>query len=211
VTPPCPLCASEAAAPFLEADGRAYRHCPRCRLLFVPEAFWPSPEEARARYDRHRNTPDDPGYLAHLGRLAGPLAERLPPGARGLDYGAGPSPVLCALFEKRGFRMEPYDPHYAPAPPEGPFDFVASSETFEHFRAPAEEIARIRGLLRPGGLLGVMTAFWEERTFKDNWHYRRDFTHLCFWRRETFDWAAREFGFEALWSDGERVILLRRR
>ncbi|MEE9275257.1 MAG: class I SAM-dependent methyltransferase [bacterium] len=176
----------------------------------MPAPHWPSPEEERARYDRHQNAPEDAGYAAFLERLARPLAARLPPGARGLDYGCGPSPVLCDILGARGFPARPYDPFYFPDPPAGPYAFIASSETFEHFRRPGEEIARLLALLAPGGILGVMTAFWEEETFRANWHYRRDFTHLCFYRRETFEWIARAFGLETLWCDGERVIILRR-
>jgi hypothetical protein len=44
------------------------------------------PGEERARYDEHENDPHDPAYRAFLERVAAPLAERLEPGARGLDY-----------------------------------------------------------------------------------------------------------------------------
>jgi SAM-dependent methyltransferase len=206
----CVLCQSPETEAFGDYDGRSYQHCPRCRLVFVPERFWPSPEAERARYDQHQNAPDDAGYVSFLEKLAVPLAERLPPSARGLDYGCGPAPVLCGLLEKRGFEVEPYDPFYYPPLPEGPFDFIASTETFEHFRHPREEIQRLRDLLKPGGLLGVMTAFWEEKTFRNNWHYRRDFTHLCFFRRETMDWICRAYGFQVLWCDEERVTILKR-
>ncbi len=220
--PPCPLCGAGEARAFAEGEGRAYLHCPGCRLIFVPEIYWPSPEEERARYDQHQNAPDDPGYVSFLEKIAAPLAGRLPPGARGLDFGCGPAPVLCGLLAERGFEVRPYDPFYFPGPPEasgppewpeppvGPYDFIVSTETFEHFRRPREEMGRLRGLLKKGGLLGVMTWFWTEEIFGENWHYRRDFTHLCFYRRETFEWIAAARGLEILWSDGERAWILRR-
>ncbi len=227
--PPCPLCGEGAAEPFDTADGREYLHCPVCRLIFVPQKYWPSPSEERARYDMHQNAPDDEGYISFLETIAAPLANQLllevsPPGANptgasptgagstrtsGLDYGCGPEPVLCRLLQERGFTVHPYDPHYFPENPEGPFDFIVSTETFEHFRHPRREIERIRALLRPGGLLGVMTAFWSEEVFRANWHYRRDFTHLCFYRRETIEWICDAFEFETLWSDEKRAVILR--
>ena len=206
---PCPLCGEGTADPFDVADGREYLHCPVCRLIFVPQKFWSSPPEERARYDMHKNAPDDEGYISFLETIAAPLAERLADGARGLDYGCGPEPVLCRLLRQRGFTILPYDPHYFPEPPEGPFDFIVSTETFEHFRHPRREIERIRALLRPGGLLGLMTAFWSEEVFRANWHYRRDFTHLCFYRRETIEWICGAFGFEAIWCDEKRAAILR--
>lgn len=214
----CPLCRAHSARLYLRADGRDYLHCPVCRLVFVPPKFWPAPEEARARYEQHQNSVRDAKYAAFLQRLAAPLAERLPRGARGLDLGAGPpsapapaGSALCAILADAGLDCLPYDPLFFPQMPDGAFDFIASSETFEHFRRPRRELGRIRGRLKAGGLLGVMTAFWEERLFMNNWHYRRDFTHLCFYRAETFTWIARHFGFARLWTDHRRVIILQKR
>ncbi len=207
---PCPLCFLGETEPFGDYDARTYLHCPRCRLIFVPEPFWPTLEEERARYDSHQNAPGDIGYTSFLEKLAAPMAGRLPPGARGLDYGCGPQPVLCRLMASRGLPAQPYDPCYFPEMPGSSFDFITSTETFEHFRRPAEELRRLHTLLRPGGLLGLMTAFWEEATFRNNWHYRRDFTHLCFYRRETMDWIGEAFGLDIIWCDGERVTIFRR-
>lgn len=208
----CLLCRSIEARRRLRADGREYFHCPVCRLLFVPPAFWPAPDEERARYERHRNSAADENYVAFLKQLSAPLAERAPEGARGLDFGAGPAsgegPVLCRILKEAGLECAPFAPLFFPDPPEGPFDFIAASEVFEHFRRPAREIGRIRRNLKTGGLLGVMTAFWEESLFLNNWHYRRDFTHLCFYRLETFAWIEERFGFSRLWTDARRVIIL---
>ncbi len=211
----CPLCRADRARLYLRADGRDYLHCPVCRLVFVPPEFWPAPDEARARYEQHQNSVRDEKYAAFLKRLGAPLADRLPRGARGLDLGAGPAsapaPVgsaLCAILRDAGMDCLPFDPFFFPRMPDGPFDFIASSETFEHFRQPRREIGRIRQHLKAGGLLGVMTAFWEEASFRNNWHYRRDFTHLCFYRAETFAWIQRNFGFARLWTDHRRVIIL---
>lgn len=210
----CPLCRSREARRWLRADAREYFHCPVCRLVFVPPAFWPAPEEEKARYERHRNSPADANYAAFLRRLSGPLARRAPQGARGLDFGAGPAaegdPVLCRILREAGLAPAPFDPFFFPDMPDGPFDFIAASETFEHFRRPAREIAKIHELLKPGGLLGVMTAFWDESLFINNWHYRRDFTHLCFYRPETFRWIEERFGFSRLWTDGRRVVILKK-
>ena len=206
----CPLCEGAETEKFDEADRREYLHCPVCRLIFVLERYWPSFEAERTRYDQHQNAPGDAGYAAFLDSIAAPLGKWLAPGSRGLDYGCGPSPVLCQIIEKKGHMIDRHDPHYFPAPPRGPYDFIVSTETFEHFRRPGEEIARLCSLLRAGGLLGVMTAFWSEAVFRANWHYRRDFTHLCFYRRETMTWIAAAFGLEILWCDEKRVVIFRR-
>lgn len=206
----CPLCREEGAVPFFEDRARSYFRCPKCLLIHVPERFWPTPEAERARYDQHQNSPDDPGYVRFLEQLAEPLAGFLPEKSSGLDYGCGPSPVLCGRLRARGHEVHPYDPFYFPDLPEGPFDFITSTETFEHFRDPRGEIEKLRALLSPGGFLGVMTAFWEEALFKGDWHYRRDPTHLCFYRRETFDFIAAEWGFRIRFSGGSRTLILQK-
>ncbi|HEX2092860.1 MAG TPA: class I SAM-dependent methyltransferase [Longimicrobiaceae bacterium] len=171
------------------------------------------PEAAaeREHYGTHRNDPADPGYRAFLDRLAAPLAERLPPGARGLDYGSGPGPTLPVMLRERGFPMEVYDPFFAPDPtPLGrAYDFITCTETIEHFHSPADELDRLDRMLRPGGWLGVMTElFTGERAFGE-WRYARDPTHVCFYRPETVEWIAARHGW-ALEVPGRNVVLFRK-
>jgi hypothetical protein len=180
-----------------------------------PEDHPSTAEEAR-RYQLHRNDPADPGYRAFLRRLLDPAAKHLGPGARGLDYGCGPEPVLASLARDHGLGCDAFDPLFHSQPPSPPYDFVMASEVFEHFRAPAREIARIVPFLDPGGpgrrggLLAVMTLAWRDGADLARWHYLSDPTHLAVYREETFDWIAAHYGLRVEWSDGERVILLRR-
>jgi hypothetical protein len=207
---PCSLCFSNHTKPFFEADRRTYFLCPSCSLLFLPEAYWPSAEEERARYDKHQNSPDDNGYVAFLNMMAVPLVKLLAPGAKGLDYGSGPSPVLSDILNKKGYPTQHYDPVYFPDLPKGPYDFIVSTEVFEHFRFPREEIQYLRKLLPAGGFLGIMTSLWDEKTFRDNWHYRRDITHLCFYNLKTIEQICGDFDFKLTWTDHERVHILRK-
>src|ERR1019366_6293630 len=76
------------------------------------------------------------------------------------------------------------------------YDFVVCTEVLEHLRRPADDLARLEVLLKPGGLLGVMTGVLEGDASFGDWWYRRDFTHICFYRPETLAWIARRFGWE---------------
>ena len=38
-----------------------------------------------------------------------------------------------------------------------------------------------------GGWLGVMTTFLTEDSLFENWHYRRDPTHVVFYAEQTFE------------------------
>ncbi len=176
---------------------RSYLRCPRCLLTFVPPEEHLDPAVERRRYDLHENDPQDERYRAHLRRLLDPLAARLPPAARGLDYGSGPGPTLHRMFEECGHPMAIWDPFYAPdpAPLERVYDFVTCTETAEHFRRPAEEFARLHSLLAPGGWLGLMTERLEEDSLFPGWYYAREDTHVCFYREETLRWIANRHGW----------------
>ena len=75
------------------------------------------------------------------------------------------------------------------------YDFLVCTEVLEHLRRPAEDLVRLDGLLKPGGLLGVMTGVLEDDAAFPGWWYRKDFTHICFYRPETLDWIAERFGW----------------
>lgn len=158
----------------------------------------PGADAEAAQYRLHRNDVNDPGYRRFLAKLVDPLAHRLPAGAHGLDYGCGPGPVGAVMLRERGFAVAEFDPVFAPeqALLNRQYDFILCSEVFEHFHRPAQEIARLDGLLKPGGWLGVMTGF--ERPEQDfaTWHYRRDPTHVVFYREATLRWIAAERGWE---------------
>lgn len=184
----CPLCADGAIAPFHRDRRRDYFRCPQCDLVFVPPEFHLAPEQGKARYDRHRQSIADPGYRAFLSRLFLPLAEKLPPGARGLDFGCGQTPTLSALFAEAGHACADFDLHYAadPAVLEPQYDFLACSETMEHFTRPREEFDRFLRLVKPGGWIGIMTQLREEAPPFERWFYKDDPTHVCFFSRRTF-------------------------
>ncbi|HST59006.1 MAG TPA: class I SAM-dependent methyltransferase [Longimicrobium sp.] len=206
--PPCPLCHSGRVQPFAELRTGRYGRCPVCRLVVLAPEHHPSPEAERAHYGTHENDPADPGYRAFLARVADPLAERLAPGAEGLDYGSGPGPALAGMMAERGFRMRIYDPFFAP---DGDalrraYDFVTCTETAEHFHHPAEEFARLDGLLRPGGWLGVMTELLDDARDFATWRYARDPTHVCFYHADTMRWIADAHGWR-MEAPGRNVVL----
>ena len=206
----CGLCGGASLARVLPAAPRTLRLCARCHLLQVDPAERPTPEAAARRYALHRNRLDDEGYVRFLERLLEPAARLLRPGARGLDFGCGPAPVLAELARRRGFECDVYDPVFSPAEPVPPYDFLLASEVLEHFPDPEAGIGRAVGLVVPGGLFGVMTESWRELDGLERWPYLSDPTHVVFYHAETFRWIAEAFGLRPVWDDGERVRLFRR-
>lgn len=180
----------------MTVDARDYWFCSRCAARFLDPAQRPTRAEERAHYQTHENARDDPAYRRFLNKLAEPLRHRLPPASRGLDYGCGPVPALAAMLGEAGFPVTLYDPvfHADQAALAKRYDFVTCSEVAEHFHTPHEEFARLTRLLNPGGWLAVMTCFQTDDARFANWHYRRDPTHVVFYRAATLAHVARHNG-----------------
>lgn len=193
----CPVCRIGQTAPLMTVDTRRYRACPRCEARYLDPADHPTPEAERAEYRLHRNEPDDPRYRAFLARLATPLLAVLAPGARGLDFGCGPGPALAAMLHEAGHAMALYDPLFFPdpAPLSQRHDFVTCTETAEHFHRPAETFDTLFGLVRPGGWLGLMTCFQTDDSRFAGWWYRKDPTHVVFYRAATLHRLAADRGW----------------
>ncbi len=208
----CPLCGHYRWEAYFADRIRSYRHCPRCRLVYVPRTAWLSLDAERAEYDRHENDPRDPGYRRFLSRLCNPLLARLPPGQLGLDFGCGPGPALAVIMEANGHRMDLYDPIYYNEASiwERSYDFICATEVVEHLREPERVFADLFRILKPGGWIGIMTKLVRSAEAFATWHYIRDRTHICFYSLETFGYVARRFdaGIEFI---GKDVILLHRR
>ncbi|MGF1630340.1 MAG: class I SAM-dependent methyltransferase [Kiloniellaceae bacterium] len=184
----CPVCRGPAAEHFLRVEARDYWRCSDCQARFLDPGQLPQREDELSHYLQHDNDPDDPGYRGFLAKLADPLLERLGPGRCGLDYGCGPGPALATMLREAGHSVALYDPffHPDPAPLQRTYDFIACSETAEHFHDPAREFDCLDCLLRPGGWLAVMTCFQRDDARFADWHYRRDPTHVVFYREATF-------------------------
>jgi len=177
-------------------------------MTFVAPAQRPGREAELARYRLHRNSPDDAGYRAFLGRLVEALAPRLQPPMDGLDYGSGPGPTLSRMLEEKGHRVRLYDPFFAPdaAALRRRYDFITCTETVEHFHRPTAELRRLDRLLRPGGWLGIMTGMRRAGRPLRAWWYAQDPTHVCFYERRTMLWIARRHDWRALFPRPDIVL-----
>ena len=191
----CRVCLRHSLAPFLQKDGLNYLRCCHCHATLLSAQQLPSHETQLQKYLQHENDPQDIRYRDFLNRVAAPLLAALPPKQVGLDFGCGPGPALANMLSEAGHTMHLYDPFFSPdsAVLYQLFDFVTCTEVAEHFHQPHAEFTRLVALLKPGGLLALMTNFQTDDSRFADWHYRRDATHVTFYRQETFQIIAREF------------------
>lgn len=183
----CTVCGHAGLSAFATIKGVAYLRCEVCQATLMDRPHWPGPEQEKAVYDLHENDASDPGYQRFLSKLANPLLERVPPGSAGLDFGCGPGPALAPMLGSAGMTMALYDPIYYPGGQvlKARYDFITCTEVVEHLQDPAGTFELLDGLLRPGGWLAVMTCFQTDDSRFANWHYRRDPTHIVFYREQT--------------------------
>jgi len=208
----CPVCLESQPVPFRQVEGKDYLRCLNCEATIMAPQSRLTAEQEKEIYELHNNDPGDAGYRRFLAKLADPLMACLSEGARGLDFGCGPGPALAQMFTDAGFDMALYDPFFHPDPSalEARYDFITCTEVAEHLYRPAEVFDQFDALLKPGGWLGIMTCFQTDDARFDNWYYRRDPTHVMFYRPATFHWLAAHYGWQ-LEIPRKDVVLLNKR
>jgi hypothetical protein len=209
----CPLCVKPTS--FREVQGpddRSYHLCGSCLLIFTNTKFHPSLAQEEQHYSKHENGIQYKGYVNFLNKAIQPALPLLKPGMKGLDFGCGPVPTLSLLLNAEGYEVDDYDPYFFPEISEGKsYDFIFATECFEHFFFPAKDLQRIKKLLKENGLLVVMTERWKKVEEFKRWYYAKDPTHVSFYHNRTFDKICHKFGFERLYIDDSRLVILQRK
>ena len=214
----CPLChglfSESETELFFEDKKRPYYRCNHCALVFVPPAYHLSSESEKAEYDKHENVIDDPGYLKFLSRVIDPLVVRLNQYQcvpSGLDFGCGPGPALAAELNRSGFKCAVYDIYYHNDPEvlNKQYDFVTCTEVVEHFNDPASALKVLFSLVKPGGVLAIMTKLVINKERFSTWHYKNDPTHISFFSQETMAFLSDQFGFSVEFIDNDVIFFSR--
>ncbi len=207
----CPLCKIKDINEFYTDKLRNYFHCPQCHLVFVPPTQFLSQKEEKARYDLHKNSPNDQNYRKFLKHLFLPMQKYISPRSHGLDFGSGPGPTLSVMFEEIGHTVSLYDYFYAKNDImfKKQYDFITSTEVLEHLHHPKMDLDRLWCCLKPNGRLGIMTKLVINRERFKNWHYKNDPTHVCFFSKITFEWLAKQWNAKVEFIDTDVIIFLK--
>jgi SAM-dependent methyltransferase len=194
-TLPCPLCGKTAT--LLSTKTRQYGDCLHCGFISLLPRCRPSLESEKARYELHRNSRSDSGYVHYLDDFVSTISTFLIQGASILDFGSGPEPVLALLLRDCGFWVSTYDPIYSLTDPEksAPFDCVVVHEVAEHFAEPLKEFRIMAKLVKRDGMIAIRTRLAPDNPndFK-HWWYKEDLCHIAFYRKKTLKTIAAIIG-----------------
>lgn len=204
----CPLCKSPSLTEFYQDKQRAYVICAVCQLVTVPDQYLLSAADEKAFYDNHQNNSDDLGYRRFLSRTWSPLLPRLTPTMQGLDFGCGPGPTISVMADDAGITMANYDLYYFNHPEllARQYDFITMTEVIEHVADSAALLQQLDALLKPNGVLAIMTKRVLGAEEFARWHYKNDLTHIRFYSIATFEWIARQLQWQLEVIDNDVVF-----
>ena len=207
----CPLCSSKNTNQLdILFKNRSYCKCDDCFLIFSDRDSLPSLNVELERYKLHENNILNKGYRNFLDTVLQPLLLYINKTMTGLDYGCGPNPVLSLMLHENGFSCDNYDPLFFNNIIKSNYDYVISTESFEHFHFPIVDIPKIIALIRPGGYLAIMTETWKSPDQLQSWYYLRDITHVSFYHVRTMNFIASSYSLKLLYTDNDRVYIFRK-
>ena len=206
----CPLC--EGLARELPPAKIPLYHCTICDLMYKGQSMHLNADEERRRYETHDNTLQNLGYVRMFQEfIAGSVTPFVKQDAVILDFGSGPTPVLKHLLEQQGFKVDVYDPFFAPSIISNvTYDCITCTEVLEHVFDPMSMWKRLLSLLSSDGVLALMTHFHLGTSETPSWWYLRDNTHVTFYSARTFAWVAQKFALDILYNDEVKTVVLKR-
>lgn len=190
-TQTCPLC-GYPSIPLERSGLKSYAHCPQCKGISMDRDSLLEPKLEGERYRRHNNDINDPRYQNFVRPLVDLIASKQESSHEGLDFGAGPGPVISSMLGKRGFTMRLYDPFFHPdvSVLQTKYSFIVACEVIEHFHNPQASFKQLSSLLASNGTLYCRTTLTSKDIEFDRWFYKNDDTHVFFYHKDTIAWIA---------------------
>ena len=204
----CPLCGA-SSNDFYTQGQREFLQCSLCLSVFTHPKDYLTPEAEQAHYLCHNNDPDDIRYQNFVSPVTNAILADFQRQHKGLDFGSGTGSPILKVLTDNGYDIREFDLYFHNdlLALQQKYDYIACSETAEHFKDPHTEFAQLCSLLKPNGKLYVMTdRFDPDRDFR-TWFYKTDPTHVFLYHAKAFEYIRQEFGFKTLTIQGRLVIL----
>lgn len=211
----CKVCGTSCVPIVYKKIESMYHGCPKCDFISKDASCYISESQALSIYQVHNNSADDAAYQAYFRDFIHKCISGFVSGTvEALDFGSGPEPVLAHMLKHElGYLVDVYDKFFSPYKVyEGKqYDLITSTEVVEHLEEPVEYFKLFHTLLKPGGHLAVMTQFHPNDVGRfENWHYRRDDSHVSFFTPKTMSIISEQVGFEIVFIDAHKNATLKR-
>ena len=203
----CRLCGNEMVF-FTNTRNKNYYRCHQCDSIQLEESQILNPIKEKIRYDSHNNDVLDLGYQKFVSPITNYVLTHFKKDAEGLDFGAGPGPVISKLLSEKGYSIIQYDPHYHPNHEvlDHQYDYIIACEVIEHFNHPKKEFKQLKKSIKPNGQWIFMTDLYDNQIQFDQWYYKNDETHIIFYTRKTLEFIKITYNFKNL-SINQRLII----
>ena len=207
----CIICDSQELK-VLDSEDKYY-FCSNCKAIFIERKRIVEAETEKKRYEGHDNTHQNEGYVKMLELF---LEKSVFPFIANtdnvLEFGCGPGPVLASLLEREDYQVDKYDPYFYPEKvfENKKYDLITSTEVFEHFSDPRQEMELLTSHLKDGGYLAIMTSFHPGLEEFADWWYKWDPTHIVFYNLNTFQKLAKDYNLKIIYTNGEKYILFKK-
>jgi SAM-dependent methyltransferase len=208
MTQDCPLCAGMADLCYKDKK-KIYFICRICKGISLERTLLPEPEKEKERYLQHNNDIEDLGYQSFVFPIVEAVTRDFNNNSKGLDFGAGPGPVISKLLKDNGYDISMYDPFFHDHREllTLKYDYIVCCEVAEHFYYPAKEFDLLKRILLPGGKIYFLTLIYNENIDFKTWYYKNDITHVFIYMKETFAWIKENIGFSRITIDGRLVTV----
>jgi hypothetical protein len=205
--PKCRLCQTEMKH-YSKTRGRDYYRCPHCDSIQLDEKQLLTPDNEKKRYDTHNNDVFDSGYQKFVSPITNYIFKHSKETNKGLDFGAGPGPVISKVLTDNHYQIKQYDPHYHPDIEllVSQYDYIVACEVVEHFNQPKKEFDLLIKITKNQGYWIFMTDIYDESIDFDKWYYKNDETHVIFYTKKTLEYLKKVYHFNHLEIDKRLII-----
>lgn len=203
----CSLCSGKIYF-YGRFQNRSYFRCKNCESIMLGRNNYPSSAEEKKRYLEHNNDVNDIRYQNFVKPLISAITDDFQKHHKGLDYGAGPGPVITKMLIDCSYNIKAYDPYFYNYSYylKEKYDYIVCCEVIEHFHKPYYEFKKLKKMLNEKGRLYFKTELFGEDVDFGKWYYKNDFTHVFFYTEKAIYWIKNEFDFRDVTINGRLII-----
>ncbi|QLY40131.1 class I SAM-dependent methyltransferase [Hujiaoplasma nucleasis] len=193
---------------FDSARNRDYYRCPQCDSIQLDHEQLLNPMDEKKRYDTHNNDIMDKGYQSFVSPITNYILNHFDKDDQGLDFGAGPGPVISKLLMDQSYSISQYDPFFHPDNEllNKSYDYIIACEVIEHFNHPKSSFNAIKKSTKTNGQWIFMTYLYDDSIDFQKWHYKNDETHVIFYSKKTLEYIKNIYQFKSLIINNRLII-----